>query len=189
MTIRSGPKVRSASSIAWTGSASPTSPRAGMPSFSSSAMLRPSRSSAAARAWSSSEVQCLSLLFRAGLTTSTFARPPADRLLDRLAQRLAGDRLVRDDEDALLVVGHAAARRDGRPLARLAAEEPDGHRRGEDDEDAQPPPAPAGHSRDRDRPEVDDRPDHEPEGVGFASERVLHPRLLSGGGRLLDAAR
>src|SRR4051812_32342155 len=79
MMISSAPKVRSASSIACTGSPSPTSPRALIPSEPRRARLCSSRSPAAARAPSSSDTQCRSGEFSAGVTTSTSSRKPALR--------------------------------------------------------------------------------------------------------------
>ena len=83
ITISSAPKVRSASSIACSGSPSPTSPLAcdAVPP-PARPRLRSSRSCAAARAGSSSEARWRSGEFSAGLTTSTLrgvlrARPAA----------------------------------------------------------------------------------------------------------------
>src|SRR5437773_894112 len=74
--ISSAPKVRSASSIAWSGSPSPTSPRASIPASRSRARLASSRCCACSRALSTSEVNVLTGEFSAGVTTSTSVRLP-----------------------------------------------------------------------------------------------------------------
>ena len=79
-------------------------PRALIPSRSSSRMLRASRSSAAARAWSSSDVQCLSFVFSAGRDDEHVRARAFSGRLDRVAERAPGDSLVRDDEDAALAL-------------------------------------------------------------------------------------
>ena len=69
ITISLGPNVRTASSTATSGSPSPTSPLASMPTDASRASVASSRSCAAARAGSSSDVYVLRREFSAGQTT------------------------------------------------------------------------------------------------------------------------
>ena len=69
MMISSAPKVRRASAIACSGFASPTSPEASIPSERSRSRLASRRPWAAARALSSSDVQCRSRELSAGVQT------------------------------------------------------------------------------------------------------------------------
>ena len=106
MMISSAPNVRSASSIACSGLASPTSPEASMPSERSRSRLA-SRRSCAARA--------SSVLVGGPVAQSRVERGRADEdhglhvaaaLLDQAPQLLSSERLVRDDEDPALPLRH-----------------------------------------------------------------------------------
>ena len=105
MMISSAPKVRSASSIACSGSASPTWPLASMPSSPSACRLRSSRSCAALRR---------AVLVRDEVPERRVQRrrddehprgPALGRSPDRLVQPAPGNRLVRDHEHPVLVGG------------------------------------------------------------------------------------
>ena len=174
MISSSGAKVRSASSIASSGSPSPIWPRASMPGLAHRRERRRRGGSARrSRARSSSETQCLSGVFSAGQTTNTWARTPSTRALDLREQLLAADRLVRDHEDPVLAVrcvGGAcgtAAPRAGRGEShqtRIAVS-------------PMKTPRPS-HvlitRRDDDQREVDDRQPDEPESLRLGAERVPH---------------
>ena len=182
MTISSAPKVRSASSIAWSGSPSPTSPcRRGCRRARAARGWHRAGLCAAARAPSSSDAQVRTCELSAGQTTSTFACTPSALLPENRQQLLAADRLVRDHEDPALVL--APAPRHLGPLHRLvrarAHPEPDG-RRGEHDEDDDAEPR-RDRSRRDDQREVPHRQQQEAVGLGFAAERVSRHRHLRGG--------
>ena len=96
---------------------------------------------AALRAGSSSDARCWSGDGCAGATTSTFVAVALALALDHRVQRLAGDGLVRDDEDPPLVVGMRERRRDARRRLVATAQERDvdgGEREHDEDRDAEP---------------------------------------------------
>ena len=118
MMISSAPNVRSASSIACSGLASPTSPEASMPSERSRSRLASSRCCAATRALSSSDAQNRSRELRAGVQTRIRFEVAAP-FLDHAPKRLSPDRLVRDHEDPTSsAVRSGASEADVRPGAR-----------------------------------------------------------------------
>ena len=127
-----------------------------------------------ARAGSSSDARCCSGDGCAGATTSTFVAVALALLPDHRVQRLARDRLVRDHEDAPLVVRVRERRRNARRRLVAPAQEGevDGDERQHDEHrDAEP------HVDDRadhDQREVADRQQQEPKRLGLAAKRIPH---------------
>ena len=100
MITSSGSKMRSASSRAWSGSASPRCPRAGCPAAVKALTDASRRSSASAWRRSRSDVSQCSRRLRAsaGATTITSAAGPA-AVADLVHHPARGAGLVRDDQD------------------------------------------------------------------------------------------
>ena len=92
-----------------------------------------------------------------------------------LPQRPAADRLVRDHEDAVLVLA-AAPGRDGLPrgLGAVCTHEVDDPGKREQDEDGEPRPLADRERRNRDRGEVTHRQEEEAIRLSLTAKRVDH---------------
>ena len=167
------PERPTASSTATSGSPSPTSPLASIPTDARRASVTSSRSCAAARAGSSSDVYVLRREFSAGHTTRNRVCWRQRERADRAQELLARDGLVRDHQHSPLV--GAPELRHLCDLGRGAAlPQVDGDRDRRQAEEGDEPEQCVDRGRENDQRECTDRDQQETESRSLAPKRALH---------------